>query len=67
MKTLHRARSISALIVAAMFAGGAAAQYVYPAKNQTPQQQKKDEGECHTWAVGQSKYDPANPPAAAFS
>lgn len=39
-----------------------AAQYVYPAKGQSKQQQQKDEGECHTWAVQQSKYDPANPP-----
>src|SRR6185437_5945965 len=23
---------------------------------------KKDEGECHLWAVEQSKYDPTNPP-----
>ena len=39
--------------------------FVYPAKGQSPDQQKKDEGECHTWAVQQSKYDPANPPPAA--
>ena len=24
--------------------------------------EKKDESACHTWAVEQSKYDPANPP-----
>ena len=42
--------------------GAAAQQFVYPAKGQTPEQQKKDEGECHGWAVGQSKYDPAKPP-----
>ena len=44
-----------------------AQQYVYPAKGQTPQQQKKDEAECHTWAVGQSGYDPAKPAPAAPS
>jgi hypothetical protein len=48
------------------FATGIQAQtYVYPAKGQSPQQQTKDEGECHTWAVQQSKYDPANPPKQA--
>jgi hypothetical protein len=32
---------------------------VYPAKGQTPEQQKKDEGECYTWAKGQTGVDPA--------
>lgn len=55
-----------ALVVAAFFAAGASAQqYVYPAKGQSAAQQQKDEGECHTWAVKQSKYDPANPPKQA--
>lgn len=39
-----------------------AQQFVYPAKGQSPQQQKKDEGECHVWAVQQSGFDPASPP-----
>ncbi len=42
-----------------------AQQYAYPAKGQTPQQQKADEGACHTWAIQQSGYDPAKPPPAA--
>ncbi len=42
----------------------AAQQYVYPAKGQNAQQQKKDEGECYTWAVQQSGFDPAKPQAA---
>jgi len=63
MKTVLQ---ISGLLVAAVFAAGAVAQsFVYPAKGQSPEQQKKDEGECHTWAVQQSKYDPANPPKQA--
>jgi len=63
MAIANRAMRIPALLVAAALAAGASAQsFVYPAKGQSPQQQKKDEGECHTWAVGQSKYDPANPP-----
>ena len=59
------------LMVSAVIAGGLAfapalaAQYVYPAKGQSPEQQKKDEYECHTWAVKQTGYDPAKPQAAA--
>ena len=32
---------------------------VYPAKGQPPQQQQKDEGECHVWAVQSTGIDPA--------
>jgi len=54
---------IPAALVAALVAAPAMAQQViYPAKGQTPQQQKKDEGECYSWAVQNSGYDPANPP-----
>ena len=48
-------------------AGGAAfAQqpFIYPTKGQTPQQLEFDKGQCYTWAVQQSGYDPANPPMA---
>ena len=38
---------------------------VYPAKNQSAEQQKKDEGECHTWAIQTTGIDPAAPPPAA--
>ena len=59
-------KRVTALFVAAMFVADATAQsFVYPAKGQSAQQQKKDEGACHTWAVQQSKYDPANPPKPA--
>jgi hypothetical protein len=62
----HVTFKLSVLASVAMLATGVAAQsFVYPAKGQSPQQQKKDEGECHTWAVQQSKYDPANPPKQA--
>ncbi|MBS0344032.1 MAG: hypothetical protein JSS56_26300, partial [Proteobacteria bacterium] len=37
-------------------------QYVYPAKGQSPDQQKKDESACYSWAVQQSGFDPAKPP-----
>ena len=41
-----------------------AQQYVYPAKGQSPDQQKADESACYSWAVGQSGFDPAKPPPA---
>ncbi|MBK7659563.1 MAG: hypothetical protein IPJ28_10605 [Betaproteobacteria bacterium] len=60
MKTPIR---LAVIIAGAAFAASALAQqFVYPAKGQSPDQQKKDEGACHVWAVEQSKYDPANPP-----
>lgn len=66
MRVKIRAHGISGLLIAALIATNAAAQsFVYPAKGQSPQQQQKDEGECHAWAVQQSKYDPANPPQQA--
>jgi hypothetical protein len=37
-------------------------QIVYPAKGQSPDQQKKDESECYSWAVQQTGFDPAKPP-----
>jgi hypothetical protein len=36
--------------------------YVFPAKKQSQQQQKKDEFDCYKWAMDQSGYDPMNPP-----
>jgi hypothetical protein len=36
--------------------------YVFPAKGQKEEQQKKDEFECYNWAVKQSGIDPLNPP-----
>jgi hypothetical protein len=60
---MNNAQRVTAVLIAAMFAAGASAQqFVYPAKGQSPEQQKKDEGECHIWAVEQSKYDPTKPP-----
>jgi hypothetical protein len=57
------AQRVTALIIAATFAAGASAQqFIYPGKGQSPEQQKKDEGECHVWAAQQSKYDPTKPP-----
>ena len=63
MRIVKSAQRATALLIAAMFAAGVSAQqFVYPAKGQSPEKQKTDEGECHVWAVQQSKYDPTNPP-----
>jgi hypothetical protein len=50
------------LALAASLSAPAVAQYVYPAKGQTPQQQKSDEAACQKWAVQQTGFDPAKPP-----
>jgi hypothetical protein len=36
--------------------------YIYPQKGQSAEQQAKDKGECHSWAVGQTGFDPATTP-----
>ena len=55
----------SALLFLFLLATQAEAQMVvYPAKGQSAEQQKKDESECHAWAVEKSGYDPANPSPA---
>ncbi|HSV20151.1 MAG TPA: hypothetical protein VLR71_17175 [Casimicrobiaceae bacterium] len=60
----NASRRLTLLIVCAAFGvtQAAAQQYAYPAKGQSAEQQKKDEGECAKWATGQTGYDPSNPP-----
>lgn len=60
-------RCITAAGTVGVFLIGSAVaqQYAYPAKGQSPEQQKKDEGECRTWAIGQTGYDPSKPPQTA--
>ena len=66
MRVLNPALRACALSCAAAFVATSFAQtMVYPAKGQSADQQKQDESACHTWAVQQSGFDPANPPAAA--
>jgi len=64
MARMHRLSAV--LAATALFVGSVQAQQVvYPAKGQSPDQQKKDEYECHQWAVKQSGFDPTKPPAPA--
>jgi hypothetical protein len=39
-------------------AGGSADVYLYPRNGQTDQQMSNDRYECHSWAVGQTGFDP---------
>jgi hypothetical protein len=64
----HATMKLSSLAFFVLFAGAAfAQQQVYPAKGQKPEQQRTDESECSAWAVKNSGYDPAHPPAAAVA
>ncbi len=60
--------ALATTVLACLISGSAAAQqHVFPKKGQTPEQQKRDEFECHQWAAQQSGYDPtkASPAAGA--
>ena len=57
---------IPAVALAVAFSGSVCAQqYVFPAKGQSPEQQKKDESACYSWAVQQTGFDPAKQQAPA--
>ena len=60
---MNIARIVPLLLVTASAAAGAQ-QFVYPARGQSPQQQRSDEASCHSWAVQQTGFDPAKPPPA---
>src|SRR3954453_20056307 len=57
----------AAMIGAALFSSEVLPQqaFVYPSRGQSPQQQQKDEFDCHQWAIQQTGYDPANPRQAS--
>ena len=62
-KTLGVFLAIGLAIVMIAPVAMAQQQYAFPQKGQTPEQQKKDEYDCHTWAVSQTGYDPTKPQA----
>ena len=67
MQRSRVARSMAAPLIAALaWAGGAQAQqlFVYPQRGQSAEQQKRDQFECHQWAVQQSGVDPTAPRTA---
>ena len=47
------------LAMATVNAGLVRAQYVYPQRGQSPQQQQRDENECSNWATQQTGYRPS--------
>jgi hypothetical protein len=56
----RRAAGVALLVGFCLPASLAGAQpYVYPQKDQSAEQQQKDEGECHQWAVQQTGVNPA--------
>jgi hypothetical protein len=63
MKTRAIIAALSVLI--ALPAAAAQEMFFYPSQGQSPEQQTRDQGECHAWAVQQTGFDPANPPAPA--
>jgi OmpA family protein len=68
MRIVKRTRHLALVALASALAltqPASAQMYVYPEKGQSAQQQQKDRGECHVWAVQQSGYDPAAPRASA--
>ena len=66
---MRRARSLplslcTAVMLCALATAASAQPYVYPARGQSPQQQEFDRGQCYSWAVQQTGFDPANPQVA---
>jgi hypothetical protein len=59
--TMRRLSGGVVVLVAVIVAPGVAPgqSYVYPTRGQSPQQQQKDQGECHVWATQQSGVNPA--------
>ena len=57
----RRSLFVFGALILAIPALAAAQPYVYPARGQSPQQQEFDRGQCYSWAVQQSGFDPANP------
>jgi len=58
-------RSICVSIALCIPAVALAQVFVYPARGQSPQQEQFDRGQCYSWAVEQSGFDPANPQVAS--
>jgi hypothetical protein len=58
-----KARLIAVLTLTLAGAAQAQQAFIYPDKGQSPQQESADKGQCYSWAVQQSNFDPLNPPA----
>lgn len=60
---MRKAATALAILLAAAQAG--AELYVYPVKEQTAEQQERDEFECYTWARKRTGFDPMKAPEAS--
>lgn len=59
-----RRRAVLAAAACCLAPGLALGQmYVYPQKGQSAEQQQRDQGECHSWAVQQTGFNPGAAPA----
>jgi len=58
---MFKLNQISLIVLARALSGAALADkpVIYPAKGQSAAQQQKDDGECYTWAKGNTGVDPA--------
>ncbi|MGH7393583.1 MAG: hypothetical protein ACREM3_29640, partial [Candidatus Rokuibacteriota bacterium] len=61
MSTRRHGSAFVLVLAGILWAGPAPAQqiFAYPQKGLSPQQQQKDQAECHGWALQQSGYNPA--------
>jgi hypothetical protein len=62
VKQMNRRSAWMLAMTVALVSEANAQQFVYPAKGQSPEQQKSDEAACYSWAVQQTGFDPAKPP-----
>jgi OmpA family protein len=53
--------ALAVLVLTVPFAAMAQQVFIYPSRGQSPQQEQFDRGQCYSWAVQQSGFDPANP------
>jgi hypothetical protein len=58
---VKRQLALALAFTLAVISQAGAQQFVYPAKGQSPEQQKSDEAACHSWAVQQTGIDPSKP------
>jgi predicted lipid-binding transport protein (Tim44 family) len=62
---IERSKRFTAFVLAALVLSvpslATAQVFIYPARGQSPQQEQFDKGQCYSWAVQQSGFDPANP------
>ena len=64
--TVGRALGVALVGAVAAWSGQAAAQvFAYPNQGQNQAQQSQDHSECHSWAVGQTGFDPGTAPRPA--